>query len=121
MRRRRIHIALALAGVVALAAAPADAGGGRPQKRTVKVADNFFSPDRLTVARGTTLTWRWPEDTGDTHDVTLTSGPSGVRKWQSEPAAAAYSFRRRLSRPGLYKLICTFHEEEMRMQVRVRR
>lgn len=115
--RRPALIALAIAGV-ALAAAPASAG----PTRTVKVLDNSFSPKKLTVNRDTTIRWTWPEDGGDVHDVKLTSAPRGVRKFQSEAGSGGYTFRRKLSRPGTYKLLCTFHEDDgMRMTVVVRR
>jgi plastocyanin len=108
---------LALAGV-ALVAAPAPAG----TKKTVKVLDNFFSPAKVTVKAGTTIDWRWPEDGGDVHDVKLVSAPKGVKKFQSDAGSSGYEFRRTLSRPGTYKLLCTFHEEDdMRMTVTVRK
>ena len=115
--RQRALIVAAIAGA-ALAAAPASAG----PKRTVKVLDNYFSPKKLTVDRDTTIVWRWPEDGGDVHDVKLTSGPKGVRKFQSDPGSSGFTYRRKLSKPGTYKLLCTFHEDtEMRMTVVVRR
>jgi plastocyanin len=110
-------IALAVAGA-ALAAAPASAG----PKRTVTVADNFFQPSRATVKKGTTVTWSWPEDGGDVHDVKLTSAPKGVKRFESDPGAGGYTFRRTLTRPGVYKILCTFHEDDdMRMTITVRR
>jgi len=67
-----------LAGTAALAAAPAAVGATpKPQKKTVKVLDNYFTPAKLTVNRSSTITWRWPDDAGDTHDVVLTKGPPG--------------------------------------------
>lgn len=117
MSTRRLLAVLVLAGA-ALAAAPAAAG----PKRTVQVVDNYFQPAKMTVAKGTTVTWRWPEDGGDVHDVKLTSGPRGAKKFQSEPASGGYAYRRTLGRPGVYKLLCTFHEEDgMRMTITVRR
>ena len=114
---RRPIIALALAGA-ALVATPAAAGS----KKTIKVEDNFFSPRKVTVNKGTTIVWTWPEDGGDVHDVKLTSGPKGVRKFESEPGSGGYTYRRKLSRSGTYKLLCTFHEDDdMRMTVVVRR
>jgi plastocyanin len=114
---RRPLIALALAGA-ALAAAPAQAGS----KRTVKVVDNFFQPSKVTVKAGTIVAWNWPEDGGDVHDVKLTSGPKGVKKFQSEAGSSGYTYRRTLKKPGTYKLLCTFHEEDdMRMTVVVKR
>ena len=115
--RPRTLIVVAITGA-ALVAAPAEAG----TKRNVKVLDNFFSPKRLTVDRDTTVVWRWPADAGDVHDVKLTSAPKGVRKFQSEAGSSGYTYRRKLSRSGTYKLLCTFHEDDdMRMTVVVRR
>jgi plastocyanin len=111
--------ALALAGA-ALVAVPADAG--TPTTRTVAVEDNFFAPANLTVRAGTTIRWRWPEGGGDVHDVKLTSAPRGVRRFQSDPASSSFTFRRRLTKVGRYRFVCTFHiEDGMVMTVRVRR
>jgi len=54
------------------------------------------------------------------HDVKLKSGPKGVKKFQSEAASTDYSFKRRLTVAGTYKLICTLHEE-MTMTIKVRK
>ncbi len=114
---RRPLIVLAFAGA-ALMAAPAEAGS----TRTVKVLDNYFSPKKMKVKKGTTIRWSWPEDGGDVHDVKLTSAPKGVKKFQSDPGASGFRYRRKLSRPGTYKLLCTFHEDDdMRMTVVVRK
>ncbi len=114
---RKTVIVAAFAGA-ALVAAPADAGSSR----TVKVVDNYFSPSKLTVNPNTTIVWRWPDDAGDVHDVKLTSAPRGVRKFESEAGSVGYTFRRKLTKPGRYRFLCTFHEEDnMRMTVTVRR
>jgi plastocyanin len=117
--------ALVLSGATVLAVAPAQAGtptlARRPQKKTVQVLDNYYSPRKLTVNLNSTITWKWPDDTGDVHDVKLVSGPKGYKKFQSEPAAAGYTFKRKLTKPGVYKLLCTFHEADgMRMTITVR-
>ena len=85
------------------------------------MGDNFFSPKSLTVDRGSTITWKWPgaDEAGDVHDVALTKGPKGVKKFQSEAAATDYTYKRKLTKSGTYKLVCTLHEE-MRMTIRVR-
>ena len=100
------------AAVLALALVPATvAGAGASRTRTITVGDNFFAPAKLTVKLGTTVRWKWPDDTGDSHDVKLKSGPKGVKRFHSESAAAAYSFKRKLTVAGTYKIICTLHEE----------
>jgi plastocyanin len=119
MRRRRI-VAILLAAAAVLPAA-AGAGTSAPERKTVRVGDNFFAPDRLTAHRGAKVTWKWPDTAGDVHDVKLLSGPKGVRTFQSEPASSGYRYRRTLRKAGTYRLICTFHAKEMKMTIKVRR
>ena len=104
-------------GAALLCAAPAGAA-----TKTVRIGDNYFLKSSLTVKRNTTIVWRWPgaELAGDVHDVTLRKGPKGVRKFASEAAASDYSFRRKLKKPGQYRIVCTLHEE-MKMSIRVKR
>jgi len=113
---RRTLLGVALAAAVLSPAAPA----GAAAPREVLIQDNFYLPAKLTVARGATVRWRWPDEPIDVHDVKLRSGPRGVKRFRSEPAAGGYTFRRKLRRPGLYRIVCTLHEE-MKMTVRVRR
>jgi plastocyanin len=112
----RAAAVLVAAGVALVGAAPAQAG------KTVRIYDNYFLKDELTVNRGAVVTWRWPgaDEAGDVHDVKLKSGPKGVKKFQSEAAATDYTYRRRLKVPGRYRIVCTLHEE-MTMKIRVRR
>jgi plastocyanin len=113
----RTAVALALAGA-ALVAAPATAAAPKPRK--VTLADNYYLPAKLKVAKGTRITWKWGAEAFDVHDVKLKSGPKGVKKFHSEPGTAGFSYKRTLKRPGLYKIVCTLHEE-MTMTIRVRR
>jgi plastocyanin len=126
--RRRTTIVLALTGAAAVAAAPATAGSQKKsskksaKSRTVKVEDNYFQPRKLTVKKGTRITWVWPDGGGDVHDVKLTKGPKGVKKFQSDPGSAGFRYRRTLTKPGKYQILCTFHEEDgMRMTITVKR
>jgi plastocyanin len=86
----------------------------------MRVADNYFLPARLTVGKGSTITWKWPYEAIDVHDVKLRSGPRGVRRFHSEPASSGYRYKRKLTVPGTYKIVCTLHAE-MRMTIRVHR
>jgi plastocyanin len=109
-----------LAGVALMGAAPAQAA--TPKGKTIRIYDNYFVPDSVTVKRGAMVTWRWPsfDQAGDVHDVKLKSGPKGVKRFHSEAASTDYTFKRRLRVAGRYRIICTLHEE-MRMTIRVRR
>jgi plastocyanin len=110
-----------LAGAVVLTSAlvlvPASSAG---TTRTVTIGDNYYAPSKITIKPGTTVRWRWPEDTGDSHDVKLGSAPKGVRKFHSEEAGSAYSFKRTLKAVGTYKIICTLHDD-MRQTIVVKR
>jgi plastocyanin len=121
---RRFAGILLLLGAAVAAAAPAAAGtthSGKPQKRTVEVADNYYSPKKLTVNLKSRITWKWTDEAADVHDVKLVSAPKGVKKFQSEPGSAGFTYSKTLTKPGTYKLICTFHEEDnMRMTIVVR-
>jgi plastocyanin len=110
--------AISALAVAALVAAPASAAAPKPRK--VTLADNYFLPAKLKVAKGTRITWKWGAEAFDVHDVKLKSGPRGVRKFHSEPGTAGYSYRRTLKKPGVYKIVCTLHEE-MTMRITVRR
>ena len=121
----RVPIAIALTGAVALAAAPAVAGtphaARAPQKKKIEVADNFYSPKKLTVNPKSRITWKWTDEAADVHDVKLVSAPKGVKKFQSEPGSAGFTYSKTLAKPGTYKFLCTFHEEDnMRMTIVVR-
>jgi plastocyanin len=109
-----------IAGVALLGAAPAVAGS--TVRKTVRIGDNYFTPQTLRIKKGTTVVWKWPsaDVAGDVHDVKLKSGPRGVRKFHSQPASSDYSFKRTLKVVGTYRIICTLHED-MRMKVVVRR
>ena len=112
--------AVVIACVALLCAVPAEAA--EAAGKTVRVYDNYFLKDDLTVKRGTAVTWRWPgsEEAGDVHEVMLKSGPKGVKKFRSEAAATDYTFKRKLTVPGRYRIACTLHSE-MKMKIQVRR
>jgi plastocyanin len=120
--RRIIPLTVAAA---LLCAAPAGARPYAParaaavQHKTVKLFDNYYLPFRLTVNKGSTITWKWPYEAIDVHDVKLKSGPAGVRRFHSEPASSGYRFKRTLKKAGRYRIVCTLHEE-MTMTIRVR-
>jgi plastocyanin len=115
---RRTALIAVLAAVALISAATAQG----VTRKTVTLGDNYFTPKTLKVKHGTRVTWRWPgfDEGGDVHDVKLRTGPKGVKKFHSEAASTDYTFTRKLTVPGTYRIVCTLHEE-MRMTVRVRR
>ena len=105
---RRLALLAALAATV-LAALTVPAALATSTK-SVSVGDNFLSPSKLTVARKTKIIWKWRADNTDTHDVYLSKGPKGVKKFQSDPAATGYRYAKTFTVAGTYRVICTFHE-----------
>ena len=116
--RIRAIAGIAVAASVATAALPAQAGTA--PRKVVQVLDNFYLPDKLTVKRDTIVVWKWPDDAGDVHDVKLKERPKGVKRFWSAPASVGYKFKRKLTVPGKYHIVCTLHEE-MDMHITVRR
>jgi plastocyanin len=108
-----VKLALLLGAAVLFSGAPT---------KTVKVADNYYAPKTLTVKKGTTVVFKWPgfDEAGDVHDVKLKSGPKGVKRFHSQPASSDYHFKRKLTVPGTYRIVCTLHEG-MKMKIVVRR
>jgi plastocyanin len=104
----RTPLALALL-VAAVAAVPASGAA----TRSIAVKDDVFSPKAATVAKGTTVVWRWQGDSP--HNVVVTSGPVRFKSVVQRSG----TFRRRLTRAGTYRYVCTIHAG-MRGTIRVR-
>jgi plastocyanin len=131
--KRTVKLLAAAGAAAMLVLVPVTAGAGAsPQaqaakkhhkkkavKKTVRIHDNYYTPAKLTVPRGSTITWKWPVTTGDSHDVTLDKGPKGVKKFQSEIAASDYSYKYKFKVAGKYHIICSLHEG-MTMDITVR-
>jgi plastocyanin len=98
-------------GVAAVAVAPAAAATKPPKPVNVTVGDDYFAPEKKTVKPGTKIVWKWLAVNSNTHDVKLKKGPRGVKKFQSDPAAADFIFKKTLKVKGKYSIICTFHED----------
>jgi plastocyanin len=113
MKRTLAPIALA-ALTLALALAPAAAA---PRPETVKLKNNSFAPDSLTIKKRTMVRFRWAVNVE--HDVTKASGPG--RHFQSTRMDDRGDvYKHRFRKAGRYRLLCTLHDG-MRMTVRVKR
>jgi plastocyanin len=115
---------IALTGAAAVAAAPAALAiaATKGKTRTVTVNDNYYGPSsKLTIHVGDTVKWHWTDEATDVHDVALKSGPKGAPKFASDAMAAGDDFKRKLTKAGTYKIICTFHEEVMKMTITVKK
>ena len=111
---RKLLVALLVAAASAVLAVPALAA-----TRSVKVADDYFvrkgSVPTVTVSKGTKVTWRWSGR--DLHNVAVTRGP--VRFRSSFKDSGTYSKTVRTA--GTYTIVCTIHQPDMTMKLRVTR
>jgi plastocyanin len=110
--RKLIVIAL----VAAFAAVPAVSALASTPTRKVTVGDNFFSKKKLTIKRGSRVTWVW-HSFGIPHNVTVTSGPA---KFHSRRLQTSGSFSHLFKKKGTYHLICTLHPTQMKETITVR-
>lgn len=120
MTKTRILAAGAITALAVTPVAATEAGIPKPVKKTVRIGDNFFAPDSLRVPVNSTITWKWPSTPGDVHDVYSRKRPRGAKRFHSELSASDYRFKRKLTKPGLYRVVCTIHAE-MTMTIRVKR
>jgi plastocyanin len=109
---RKILIALLITACSAVLATQALAG-----TRTLKVGDDYYvragSPPTVTVKKNTKVTWKWVGR--DMHNVAVSKGP--VKFNSSFKKSGTYS--RTMRKRGTYKIICTIHQPDMRMTLKV--
>ena len=111
---RKLLVALLLAAASAVLAVPALAA-----TRSVKVGDDYFvrkgSVPTVTVKKGTRVTWRFAGK--DMHNVAVTKGP--VKFHSSFKSSGTFS--RTVKKTGTYTIVCTIHQPDMTMKLRVTR
>jgi plastocyanin len=104
--------------LVALLATLLSAGSALSARKTVEVDDNYFvregDPPTVTVERYDRVVWEWEGD--NPHNVTVTRGPVAFHS----KTKSSGSYRKRVTRRGTYKIVCTIHRPTMRMTLRVR-
>ena len=111
---RKLLVATLIAAASAVLATQALAA-----TRSVKVADDYFvrkgSVPTVTVKKGTKVTWRWAGK--EMHNVAVTKGPVKFRS--SYKDSGTYS--KTLRSTGTYTIVCSIHQPDMKMKLRVTR
>ena len=111
---RKLLIAVLVAAASAVLAAQALAA-----TRSVKIGDDYFvrkgSVPTVTVSKGTKVTWRWSGK--DMHNVAVTKGPA---KFHSSFKSSG-SYSKTVKSTGTYTIVCTIHQPDMKMKLRVTR
>jgi plastocyanin len=107
----RLRIALLLAVLTAVVAAPAATGA----TKTVRLDSSSFTPGTITLHAGDGIRFRW---ISGLHNVRRVSGPA-FTKIRSRDRGTV---RRTFTTVGRYRLVCTLHRDlGMYLTVRVRR
>jgi plastocyanin len=111
---RKLFVAVLIAAASAVLATQALAA-----TRSVKLGDDYFvrkgSTPTVTVKKGTKVTWRFAGK--DMHNVVVTKGPA---KFHSSYKSSG-TFSKRVTRTGTYTIVCSIHQPDMRMKLRVTR
>jgi plastocyanin len=97
--RRALALLASVLALVALSSVSALASS----TKHASVGDNFLHPGKITVGKGTKVSWKW---TGyRVHNVTVKSGPSRFQSNTQARGTFSHTFRRK----GTYHLYCTVH------------
>jgi plastocyanin len=113
MRKRATAATIAIGALVLLIPGPAQAA----PKTTVTLGDSFFAPSSKTIARGTTVRFKWIGR--KRHNVKKTRGPGAGFKSRTTRARGV-NYAKRFTKRGTYRMICTIHPETMRLKLAVR-
>jgi plastocyanin len=111
---RKLLVASLIAAVSAVLATQALAA-----TRSVKVGDDYFvrkgSVPTVTVRKGTTVTWRFAGK--DLHNVKVSKGPAKFGSSYKDSG----TFSKRVTRTGTYTIVCSIHQPDMKMRLKVTR
>jgi plastocyanin len=97
--RRALALVTLTTALLAVSSVAALASGSK----TVQVKDNFYSAKKLTIGKGTRVTWQWHAVLR--HNVVVRSGPA---KFKSRIQVRG-SFSHTFNTAGTYHLYCTLH------------
>ncbi len=107
-----------LAGVLvvaALIAVPAVSAVASPPTKKVKIGNFFFKPKKMTIRKGTKVTWTWAS-AGIKHNVSVKRGPVKFHSGKKSKGTYSFTFKKK----GTYHLICTIHPTLMKETVVVK-
>jgi len=109
--RKALPILAAAAVAAGAAALPSVAA---TTTKTVLVKDDFFSPKKLTISKGSKVKWVWKGT--QRHNVAVANGPSNFRFGTRKTGIKTHTFKKR----GTYSIVCTIHAPDMHMTIKVK-
>ena len=102
--RRLLALAGAAALLAAVAAPVAGPSASAATGKSVVVRNIKFNPGSLTIARGSTVTWRFDDETTK-HNVIS----RGAKRFKSSPVKGSGTYSVRFTRRGIYRYVCSLH------------
>lgn len=100
--RRLLVLVAGIATLLGAGSVLADTQASPTASAQVKIDNYTFKPATLTIAAGTTVTWKNLDD--DPHTATATNGA-----FDSKGLAQGDTFSFRFTKPGTYTYHCTVH------------
>jgi len=91
-------------GSVSAAAVGGQAAASQAAGKTVTLRNVAFAPKSLSVARGTTVTFKWRDDS-TAHNVVS----KGRKRFTSMSTRETGSESRTFTKAGTYRYVCTLH------------
>jgi plastocyanin len=118
--KKAAAVLVAAAVALPLTGSIADAKSGKP--KPVQVVDDFFAPTSVSVKSGTKLPFKWDKSNTNSHNVTLKTGPNGVKKsdFKSPTGSIGVKFAPTFKKKGTYDFLCTIHPDTMTLTVTVK-
>jgi plastocyanin len=112
---RCIALLLGIASLSGCGSSSGAAAAKRPTATTIRLQDIAIHPAKVTIERGSTVTWQWLDGNIDTsHNVTsLPDGP----QFKPSGTRLSGSYTIRFDRPGTYSYECTIHPASMRGEI----
>lgn len=103
---RKLVLLAAIPAALAVAApsVASSATGHQAAGKTVTLKNIAFKPAKLSVSRGSTVTFKWA-DGATPHNVTS----KGKKKFKSSPTKSKGTYRVRFASKGTFGYVCTIH------------
>jgi plastocyanin len=112
-------VVLLLGGLAALGASVVASAAST---KTVTLTDDVYTPKKLSVKKGTTVSWVWSSMNKDEHTVTQADKHYDPKDggFGSKEQVTGKAFTHKFKKTGTFYIVCEVHPTDMRMKVTVR-
>ena len=122
MRRLIVTFAVValLGGLAALGTSVAQSASST---KTVTLTDDVYTPKKLSIKKGTKVSWVWSSMNKDEHTVTQADKHYDPKDggFGSKEQITGKTFSHKFKKTGTFYIVCEVHPTNMRMKVIVKR